>query len=120
MKKKGRTIKGSRGSIPSRNFVHGYPPREMGLIGRQRAELKEGTTGGRTFPVWNLQGDFSAGRVASLLRPPAQPPVGSQARKFLQQIQPITLRLNRQTQHSVPTKKVPSERKQSSAGPAGE
>lgn len=50
----------------------------------------------------------------------AQPSEGSKARKFLQQIQPITLQLNRQTQHSVPTKKVPSERKQPCAGPAGE
>lgn len=63
----------------------------------------------------------SARLGASLLTPPGPtPPVGSQARKFLQQIPEITLQLNRQTQHSVPSKKVPSERKQSSAGPAGE
>jgi hypothetical protein len=54
---------------------------------------------------------------------PTQLPVGSSGQeilKFLWQIQQITLQLNIQTQHFVPTKKVPNEKKQSSAAPAGE
>lgn len=64
--------------------------------------------------------------MASQLAPQAQPhptPSGggaSQARKFLEQIRQITLQLNRQTQHPVPSKKVQSEGNQSSAAAAGQ
>lgn len=59
--------------------------------------------------------------VASLLAPPAQPPSGVPGQEILAADSgDHSAAQETETQHSVPSKKVPSERKQSSAGPAGQ